>query len=121
MVTIKFIIALVELKGWNLFQMDVYNTFLQGDLDEEVYMELFQGFKWQWKTKLYKLKKSLYELKQELKQYNVKLSKALVDAGYNQSKYDYLMFTKSKLGDIAILLVYMYDLLITGSGETLIK
>ncbi|KAF3664474.1 hypothetical protein FXO37_11479 [Capsicum annuum] len=45
MVTVKSIIALAVLKSWCMYQMDVYNAFLQGDLDEEVYMELPDGFK----------------------------------------------------------------------------
>ena len=36
MVTVRCVIALVVSKGWTLYQMDVYNAFLQGDLDEEV-------------------------------------------------------------------------------------
>lgn len=39
-VTFRSVIALAVSKGWNLYQMDVYNAFFQGDLNEEVYIEM---------------------------------------------------------------------------------
>ncbi|XP_070057545.1 uncharacterized mitochondrial protein AtMg00810-like [Nicotiana tomentosiformis] len=50
-----------------------------------------------------------------------KLSEALVDAGYCQSLHDYSMFTKKEKGDIVVLLVFVDDLLITGSSDSLIQ
>ncbi|XP_070029063.1 secreted RxLR effector protein 161-like [Nicotiana sylvestris] len=43
MVTVRSVIALAVGKDWSLYQMDVFNAFLQGDLLEEVYMDLPQG------------------------------------------------------------------------------
>ena len=43
MVTVRCVIALAVSKGWPMYQMDVYNAFLQGDLEEEVYMEMPEG------------------------------------------------------------------------------
>lgn len=45
MVTARCVIALAVSKGWPIYQMDVYNAFLQGDLEEKVYMEMPEGFK----------------------------------------------------------------------------
>lgn len=42
---VKSVIALVASKDWTLYQIDVFNAFLQGDLFEEVCMDLPQGFK----------------------------------------------------------------------------
>ena len=45
MVTVRSVIAVAVSKGWFLYQMDVYNAFFQGDLDEEVYLEMPEGFR----------------------------------------------------------------------------
>lgn len=63
-VAVRSVIALAASRGWNLLQMDVYNVFLQGDIEEEVYMEVSEGFRSQGETRMYKLLKSLSGLKQ---------------------------------------------------------
>lgn len=70
-------------------------SYLQGDLDEKVYMHVPEGFIDQRKDHLVcKLRKSLYGLKQASSQWNIRLCDALINAGYNQSKFDYSLFSK---------------------------
>lgn len=100
-----------------IYQMDVFNVFLQGDLVEEVYMDLPKGFN----KRECRLFKSLYGLKQALRQWNAKLTDALSKSGYIQSHLDYSLFTKRKGTSLVIVLVYVDDLLITGNDSTLIQ
>ena len=65
--------------------------------------------------------KSLYGLKQASRQWNLKLTEALVTAGYSQSSYDHSLFTKIVGDDIAAILIYVDDLLITGNSSVLIQ
>ena len=65
MTTIQTVIALAIAKGWHLHQMDVKNAFLQGELDEEVYMAQPPGFTLSSHPQVIcRLKKSLCGLKQ---------------------------------------------------------
>lgn len=96
MVAVRTVIAVAASKDWPLFQMDVNNAFLQGDLKEEVYMEMPQGFRQQGEYMVCRLLKSLYGLKRASRQWNIKLTTALVQAGYIQSPYDHSIFTKKK-------------------------
>lgn len=41
---VRAVIALFQMHHWPLFQMEFYNVFLQGDLEEEVYMQFPPGF-----------------------------------------------------------------------------
>ena len=120
MVIVRCVIALAASKSWNLYQMDVYNAFLQGDLDEEVYMDMPEGFRNQGSNKACKLLKSLYGLKQASRQWNIKLTTTLMNAGFLQSSHDYSLFTLKKPEGMVIVLIYVDDLLITGDNDTLI-
>ena len=62
-------LAIAAFKNLEVHQMDVKTVFLNGDLDEEIYMEQPQGFSTPGQEKkVYKLVKSLYGLKQAPKQ-----------------------------------------------------
>ena len=71
--SVKLLLSLAAAKGWSLTQMDVSNAFLHGDLDEEIYMSLPQGYTPAPSVILppnpvCKLRKSLYGLKQASRQ-----------------------------------------------------
>ncbi|XP_015168013.1 uncharacterized mitochondrial protein AtMg00810-like [Solanum tuberosum] len=123
MVTVRSVIALAAAQHWQIHQMDVFNAFLQGDLTEEVYMDLPLGFVHQsgkGTGTVCKLTKSLYGLKQASRQWNIKLTTALANSGFQQSHYDYSLFTKHQEKRLVMVLVYVDDLLITGNDHKLI-
>ena len=66
MISVRYflVVAIAAAKGWDLHQMDVNNTFLHGDLEEEVYMTLPLRFGRSYPNKVCQLQKSLFGLKQ---------------------------------------------------------
>lgn len=81
MATIRSIIALATFKQWPLYQLDINNAFLHGNLNEEVYMKVPLGIP-NPHNQVYKLKKSLYGLKQASRQWFAKLSGSLKTQQY---------------------------------------
>jgi len=67
MTTVRTILALVASQSWPLYQMDVKNVFLYGDLKEDVYLKLPSGMSTSLSNDVFKLKRSLYGLKQALR------------------------------------------------------
>ncbi|GJV37528.1 ribonuclease H-like domain-containing protein [Tanacetum coccineum] len=69
-----------------LYQLEINNAFLYGDLSETVYMSLSDGFLMLMIKEFADLKKSLYELKQAPRQWNAKLTHALLENDFSRSK-----------------------------------
>ena len=60
--TVRVLIALAAIKSWKLWQMDVKNAFLHGELDKEIYMEQPKGFESKTQPNyVCKLRKALYD------------------------------------------------------------
>nr|GEX18315.1 ribonuclease H-like domain-containing protein [Tanacetum cinerariifolium] len=95
----------------------VNNAFLYGDLLEDVYMTLLEGYNNDNNTKVCKLIKSLYGLKQALRQWNAKLTTALAEHGFEQFKLDYSLYTKHNGEKFIAFLVYVVDIVITGNNK----
>ncbi|XP_074293776.1 uncharacterized protein LOC141620932 [Silene latifolia] len=118
-VNVRTLIAIAAIKGWHLHQLDINNAFLHGFLDEEVYMEVPQGYSKHQPHQVCLLKRSLYGLKQASRQWNLELTKFLKQQGFEQSTEDYSLFLKNgKQGEFMAVLVYVDDLLITGNDES---
>nr|GEW20391.1 ribonuclease H-like domain-containing protein [Tanacetum cinerariifolium] len=116
MSTVKCVIALSVTNNWHLFQLDVNNAFLYGDLDEDIYTTIPKGFASKDnKNKVCKLVKSLYGLNQDPRKYNEKLVSVLKENGFVQSNNDHTLFTKSNSNKFIAFLVYLDDIVITGN------
>jgi len=115
MTTIRLVLALAAHRHWPVFQLDVNNTFLHGDFHEKVYMKMPDGIPNPY-NKVGKLAKSLYGLKQASRQWFAKLADFLREQGYVQSKNDYSLFLKTFGLHLTIVVVYVDDILVTGSS-----
>lgn len=112
MTTIRSIIDVVVKKGWDMFQLDVNNVFLHGDLDEEVYIKIPQGMVVAGNSIVCKLKKSLYGLKLASRQWYCKLSDSLISLGYTVSKNYNSLLNKSDVGHLTIVAIHVDDILL---------
>lgn len=113
--TVRTLIALAAAKSWPLHQLDINNAFLHGFVEEELYMQPPLGYNVP-PGMVCRLKRSIYGLRQAARQWNVELSKHLLNLGFKQSRQDYSLFVKvSGTGDFTAVVAYVDDLLLTGN------
>jgi histone deacetylase 1/2 len=116
--TIRLVLALAVSLNWNIKQLDVSNAFLHGILDEEVYMEQPKGYEDDnFPEHVCRLHKSLYGLKQAPRAWFQRLSQQLIEFGFLESKMDYSLFTYITDTIRIFVLVYVDDIIITGSNR----
>ncbi|RVW93089.1 Retrovirus-related Pol polyprotein from transposon TNT 1-94 [Vitis vinifera] len=90
--TIRILLSLAVNQDWCLQQLDIKNAFLNGDLEEEVYMEIPPGFE---------------------RKYG---KESVLKLGYKQGQADHTLFVKkSHAGKLAILIVYVDDIILSGN------
>nr|GEY93895.1 retrovirus-related Pol polyprotein from transposon TNT 1-94 [Tanacetum cinerariifolium] len=93
---------------FRLFQMDVKSVFLNGFINEEVYLAQPPGFiDFEKPEHVYKLKKALYGLKQAPKDWYDILEAFLIKHGYKIGMVDNTLFTKKKISNLIIIQIYI--------------
>ena len=114
--TLRLILALAGSNGWWVHHLDVKSTFLNEELEEEVYVLQPEGYQKESETnKVYKLINALYGLKQAPRSWNVCPDRYLKKLDFVRCAHEYSVYTKKNNGDILIVGVYIDDLLVTGS------
>lgn len=111
---------MVATQNWEVHQIDVYNAFLGGNLNEKVYMKLPPSFCTSSSDQVCRLHKSLYGLRQAPPCWFEKLPFALKQSSFQQSNVDYSLFIYHKHSVYLSILVYVDDLIITGNYSTTI-
>lgn len=131
MATVRALLAVAAMKEWHVHQLDVSNAFLNGDLEETVYMLMPQGYtgygsrieQSQMMTRggntrmVCRLKKALYGLRQAPRQWYHKLVITLVSIGFKHSKAYYSMYSRVENEVITLVLIYVDDILISGNYQ----
>jgi hypothetical protein len=104
-------------KNVKVYQMDIKSVFLNGELEEEVYIEQPEGFQLSENTDyVCKLKKALYGLKQALRAWYSRLDKYLQQTGFRKGSADNNLYIKVSQGNILLIEVYVDDI-ISGSDD----
>lgn len=121
LVTIRSLLAIASAKDWLVHQLDVNNAFLHGDLSEEIYMKIPQGFARKGDTRVCKLKKSLYGLRQASRNWNKKFTNALEKISLRQSRADHSLFIYQKKELFLAALIYVDDVILAGNNSGLMQ
>ncbi|GJT61122.1 zinc finger, CCHC-type containing protein [Tanacetum coccineum] len=116
---IRLLIAMASIHNLIIHQMDMKTTFLNGYLDEEVYMNQPQGFiMLDNENKVCKLIKSLYGLKQAPKQWHQKFDEVVLSNGYLLKQVEKCVYSKfDETGKEVIICLYVDDILIFGTDH----
>ena len=110
--------ALASMMKWDLHQMDVKKTFLNGVIEKEVYIKQAQGFEVEEKqTHVCKLKKALYGLKQAPRAWYGRIDSFLTSFNFTKSKSNTNLYFKVIDYEHGILLLYVDELFLTGNEK----
>jgi transposase InsO family protein len=114
--TIRCILALGAALDLEIHQMDVKTAFLNGELEEDIYMSQPQGFEEKGSEHLVcKLKKSLYGLKQSPRAWYQCIDSFFTKEGFTRSEADHSLYIKQTGEYLLIVLIYVDDLIILAS------
>nr|GEY12572.1 hypothetical protein [Tanacetum cinerariifolium] len=119
---IRILIAIAAYYDYKIWQIDVKTTFLNGYLNEAVYMEQPEGFvnqkypKW-----VCKLKRSIYGLKQTSRQRNTRFDNEIKKFGFTQNRDEPCVYLKASGSNITFLILYVDDILIMGNNIPMLQ
>ncbi|CAI7857400.1 unnamed protein product [Closterium sp. NIES-54] len=118
--TLRTLLAGAAIKGWVVKQMDVTTAFLNGALEEDIFMAQPEGFD-DGSGRVLKLKKAFYGLKQGPRQWYLKLRGVLEEIGFTTSTADHSLFMLGEGKKRSFMVVYVDDILIFSPSFDLVK
>ena len=121
--TVRISISLAVNLDWELNQYDIKNAFLNGELEEEIYMQIPPGYENNMnKNKVHRLKRALYGLKQSTRAWFGKFTKIMKLLEYRQCNGDHTLFFRNfPAWGVTIFIVYVDDIIITGNRKDDVK
>jgi hypothetical protein len=119
---IRILLAFATSKGFKLYQMDVKSAFLNGVIQEEVYVRQPLGFESpKYPDRVYKLSKVLYELKQAPRAWHARLRMVLLEHGYVMGSIDKTLSSLIHGTDFLLVQIYVDDIIFGDSFHTLVS
>jgi hypothetical protein len=119
---IRILLAFATSKGFKLYQMDVKSAFLNGVIQEEVYVRQPLGFENpKYPYRVYKLSKALCGLKQEPRAWYARFNIFFLEHGYVMGSVDKTLFTLKHGIDFLLVQIYVDDIIFGGSSHTLVS
>ena len=114
--SIRILLAIAAYYDYEIWQMDVKTAFLNGHLDEDVYMTQPEGFISSGsESKVCKLKKSIYGLKQASRSWNIRFDETVKMFDFIKNEDEPCVYKKVSGNAITFLILYVDDILIIGN------
>ena len=122
MESVRLLLAIAAHLGWFVHHMDVKSAFLNGELEEEVYVAQPPGFvDDKHPHQVLRLNRALYGLRQAPRAWNAKLDVSLHELGFTRGITEHAVYTRGTGNARLIVGVYVDDLIITGAHSETIQ
>ena len=117
--TFRILMSVAGVNKYHVKQFDIKTAFLNGDIEEEIYMRQPPGF--EKGNSVCKLRKSLYGLKQAARAWNKVYHEAVINFGFKQSEVDKCLYSMKSGRDTCYMIVHVDDILVASNNEKLIE
>lgn len=119
--TIQVFIALAAQLQWSMFQLDIKSAFLNGELQEEVYVKQPIGFVINGsESKVYKLKMALYGLREAPRAWHSKIDDHLIQRGFERSSCEPTLYKKKEGDSVLLVCLYVDDVIYMWSRKSMV-
>nr|GEW86647.1 hypothetical protein [Tanacetum cinerariifolium] len=113
---IRILISIAAYYDYEIWQMDVKTAFLNGYLDEDIYMVQHEGFvDPDHPRKVCKLQRSIYGLKQASRSWNKTFDEEIKKFGFAQNLDEPCVYQKADKSNVTFLILYVDDIIIMGN------
>ena len=120
--SVRILLAIAAFFDYEIWQMDVKTAFLNGNVEEELYMVQPEGFiDPKDAGKVCKLQRSIYGLKQASRSWNLRFDEVIKGFGFVQNGYEVCLYKKVSGSSVAFLVLYVDDILLIGNDVELLN
>ena len=120
--SIRILLAIAAFHDYEIWQMDVKTAFLNGNIDEELYMMQPEGFvDPKDADKVCKLQRSIYGLKQASRSWNLRFDQVIKSFGFVPNCYEACIYKKVSGSSVTFLVLYVDDILIIGNDINMLN